>query len=622
MIQFRFLTYFSLVLFLVSFVSAQTVFNSPYTSITIRDSVTQKPYTVLLLAYDFFIGNALDSDRGFNPFESGAIVYTSVATGVDVTFSDFNIVSLNNDAIVEFASGNSIDILTPTGWVSGAGYVFAFIASASSPALGSENGLGSLAYASSIGFATNYFNYQSLTQQQATPDRLYGAQRILSSSYSLTPYTTPAGGMIYPASGSPDSFENIFTLETTYPIYSASALTLAPNAQGFCPASPGPSYSINVYGPTATVPECYYLNQYIGYHDLNTLTSTTEGSLAILAGSPASSSAQGGSFSGIFEAHPSVSKNPSASLGNYLIARESNYANLPMTSSFDIFVYNTLMGVDVGVVPELSTGSQNQIRPVFAFPWVAFLEVPDGVYMTYQAMQGNLGLWNINTNSRTTVPLATSIPGSSLVDYPALAYDSTSSSGILAFVSGGGGSLDYYLLDQNGVTSTIPSSIPIPFSIAGFYPNSVAVTSSGGNHYIYYAGYVAGTFEVHRYDVSAFTDSLLYTNLGLSFAWGYSSSPALRVSADNKFVSFDVFPAGGGTVSSLLLTVDSSCTTLPCASYLAGNACRTYSSGTSCLGISDTFFLDSDVSTSIVPRYSNFPIPIPSTSGVIDISNF
>ncbi len=610
----------------VSAVAAQVIFPAPI-PITIRDSLTRTQHNVLLVGADTTSGNAVESDRGPDPHDSGSILYFSSAAGATSFIpGDVNIPGPANTDTLEFTA--NFDVLTSTGWVPGTGYVIGFIFSSLSPRLGQENGLGNPSFAS-IGGPTSYTSYNNRYGTIVPPDRHYGAQAIaINPPGALSSYPFAGGGSFTSIFGQGDIEGNIVAFATTEPILASAVTTQPAFATGACPVFPSPAVILNVFPPVGPI-TCYYFNKYIGYVDLSTITPATEGLLLPIAGSSAATSSAA-TTPGVYEDHPSVSVN---SIGETLIARETNLATFPSTS-FDIQVYNIATASEIAIIPEIGSSLRNQLLPTFDYPFIGFLELPNLVYLTPGFLNfppANLHLADISGPIviRTTSPIARRV-----VNFPKLAYDPASQTGILAFeqltIGGGPLIISYVLLNAGGVASPV-TTVPLPPGAGGFGgQGNLAVTSNGGIHTIYYEalrvlpGAISQTQEIYAYDVLTTSNTLLFSDPQIQLLnptlYGVNS---FSVTGNGKLLSAVTAPVNGGIVTPILINIDMNvggCSISPCAVYENGISNRGLTGGNSYI-YQEPILLDNNAQTPLYAAHMPNIFLIGTTLGRLDIGN-
>ncbi|MSS74552.1 hypothetical protein EXS72_02855 [Candidatus Pacearchaeota archaeon] len=619
-------------LFLISLVSAQTIFSPPFPTITLRDANTHKIYSsVQLVGFVPALCTPYESDNGIDAFKQGTNIINFVPGVQPSLISDFNIAfasNASNTEVFELISGN-YEVSTPTGWIPvPGGLSIGVILSSSMQGLGSENGLGSPNFANAIG-PTYYFNqYTDRYGAQVTNARLYGAPKIAIDPVVMNQYNTPNINL-YSVVKAFDIKDNILVVVSNYPLVS-SAVTPTTQLFGQCPSLAYPTMSSNNLGSN-----CYEFNQYVSYIDYSTITPTTEALGPLI---PATTAVQTGyhTLAGVYENNPSISRNPSAPTGAYLIARETNIYNFG-TANFDVAVFNTdpLVNTDNYVVPELSpTNPLNQVHPDFNYPFISFLELPAGSYPNFPnnapaAPMGSLHIVDLITNVRTVTPIAQAF------GYPRILYDSTSNSGISVYQDASNGLLYYVTFTSSGFPGSIstPTQIPAPTNFGLYMGSNFAVAKKQSAGYIVYYisnNMITNQIELYSYDTNTNTNNLIYTDNMLSF-FNFASKNELTYDARKSIISFRVAPIGGGILSSVLLNLNSQhCSTLPCSIYNSAPFFRQFplfigGNYASYFGSEIGYILDNDIdstSPSVAGLDPFYPNPSYSQAmGFIDISN-
>lgn len=552
-----------LTLLLVTCVSAQTIFSPPYPVITIRDQTTHIQYNAQLVGFATPLCVPSESDGGINPFEQGTNIMNIAPGAPPIVISDWNINTPTNADIFEFVSSN-YEVLLPSGWTPvPSGITIAVVLSGTTPGLASENGLGSPTFANAInptGYGTPYSNRHGVTVSR---DRLYAAPKSATDNTFLSQVVFGTN-ILYSILEGKDLKDTALALTTTDPLVGA-AITIQPSGPGGCPPLSYPAYTFLDW-QTST---CYYFNQYVGYVDYSAITTTNEAQLPISPATPAIQLYSGAL--GVFENNPSISRDPAALAGAYLVARETNVNNIG-TALFDINVFNTnpAFNIDTFIIPELSGANLNQIYPDFSYPFIAFLEIPSGTYPGFPNGQigiggtGSLHLQDIVANVRTTIPIANAF------GFPRLIYNPSTSNGIVAYMDASTFQLSFVTFSSTSFPSSItaPVTIPVPPNF-GMSADTIAVTiNPAGSFYVYYAGYDQTTFsiKIYRYDVAANTNTLIYADTGVN-GWYQGNKNDLSVSHNNRLVSVGAYPSGGGVIKRLLLNINSYCSSLPCYVY-------------------------------------------------------
>ena len=526
---------------LISTASAAVFFNQPYPWINIRDPTSGKTYLVQIISYARTGNTAVETDNGIDPYQQGSLSATDQDNGGYFSLNELNGEPLQTTAtnfITEFTS--NFDVQTPNGWISGTGYSIAVLMYPN--AQGLENGLGNPLFGQST-----YQSYNSLSGQAGTA-RLYGPSAL---AYPQTQYATipgPNGGPTFYTFAPDQDMQqdsNIVVFSSDYPTTSPT-LFVHPIGQP-CPAiMPALLQQIGNY--------CVYSNRYISYIDLS-FPLSSESTVTPRAATT------GYGVSGVFEARPDIS--------GTRIARETNLAN-PGTTNFDIMIYDVAQSTDIALVPELSAQQPLvQTSAAISGPYVAFIETP-----TYQpfiagflpVLSGNLHLYNLNTNTRTVIPIASNAQS------PKIAYNTNTQQGVLAWNTQG--QIQYVIFTQN--SGALPSfsttaQMLLPAQATSLDTSKLTI-KSGSIYYVINTQAGALSQQIWRFDVNSGSNTPVLTRPNTGYA-----GTVLFVNNDESKISVRAVDTTTINQRTMIYNIGS-CQNPPCSQYDLGSLTRTVGS--------------------------------------------
>lgn len=415
----------ALLLVTVPISTAATFFTPPYSTITVKNTLTGKIYQGQLIAYASVTG-ITETDGGLNPYLQGTLTATDTETNQAFTISDMvsDPLQPNNGQSITETVANTFEVLLPNGnWYSGNGKALAIRLN------GFENGNP----LTSTNTYNPYFDlFTGPIGSQVNPQgRLYLPTKLITPETTTLP--TPLGATIFNDYKNADQDGDILAFESSYPGYLNAVLPMPIN--GICTPITFYTQPMAIY----TTGECAYYSRGIYYVNLAN-AFTNEMQFPLRAGTAAITN-------GITEGNPSV-------FGT-TIAYHSNKQN-PGANGFDIILYDTLTNTEV-IIPD---GQYlQQMKPSLNNGYVAYLE-----WYTLPILSGNVNLYYPNGQRTMIAQNGVSVR---------VGFDTTAQKGLVVWEDTQQ-QLRYVLFDSNGRIS-MPYTVPLPPGYSYQNSNNIAI---------------------------------------------------------------------------------------------------------------------------------------------------